>query len=137
MEIRFGLDGIDGRLLKDQAAILQAFEVHKPEVLEFFQEIHTGDPQDAEVTSGRQQGYGTLFKIGGRYDFQIVPGDQFRGSLIHRPIENGGPAESGDAIGPVGPVIGLGQGRAESDPAGVVVLDDHRCRFFQEKFQNI
>ena len=117
-------DGVQGRLLDDEAAVDQGLEFHGAGVHQVLELAEVGDLDDAQVLGLFQDVQGAGLEIRGGHHLQVILGHQFGGGLIQGPVEDRAAPEGGDAVGHVGPVVGLGQGAGPGGAAGVVVLQD-------------
>ncbi len=130
-------DGVDRRLLGDDAAVNQALEVHIAEFFKLGQAVDAADLDDPQVLAFLEDLKTALFKGGGADHLQIVLRQQGGGVVVAGAAHDHGPAEGGDTVAAVGAVKGVGQGVAVGRAAGVVVLEDDGCRTIHEILEDI
>ena len=128
LQVGGGADGVDRRALDDDAAVDQRFEVHEAVVLVLGEAVDAGHADHPQVLAAGEDGQDALLEIGRAHHLQVVGGHQFRGLPVQGPVDHHRPAEGGDAVAAVGPVVGLGQACAQGRAARVVVLEDDRRR---------
>ena len=124
-----GADGVDRRLLDDDAAVNQALEIDEAEFFKIGQTIDGGHFDHPQVLAFFQYLQGAFLKIRGADHLQVICGQEFGRIPVAGSTHDHSPTKGGDAVAAVGPVVGIGQALAIGGAAGVVVLEDDRRRF--------
>jgi hypothetical protein len=127
-------DPVQWGLLHDQTAIDQRLEVYKPTGKEIRQTVDLPDLNDPQIGPFFKKIQGAFLVVGRRHDFEIVLGNEFRGFFFQRAVEHQASAEGGNAVGPIGPVIGVRQGLPICRPTGIVMLQNDRGGLSHEVF---
>ncbi len=136
-QIGRGADGVDRRLLDDDAAIDQALEIDKAESLKGGEAIDRRYPDDAQVLALFEDIQGSRLEIRGADHLEIIGSQQFRSVFVAGPAHDHSPAEGRDPVATVGPVEGMGQRFAVGGAAGIVVFEDDGGRPVHQVLQDV
>ncbi len=100
--------GVDGRLLDNQASVDQTLEINEAESGIIDQTIDPGDSDHPQVLATAKNCQSTGVEFRGANYLEVILTEQFGGGQVTGPIEYHRAPESGNPVGPVGAVEGLG-----------------------------
>ena len=125
------------RPLGDKAAINERLEIDKARCGKIGKPRHVADSHDAQIFLFRENIHHAGREFRSDHDLGIVFRDETRRFDVAFAVERDAPAEGGQPVGFVCPVIGIREGVSPSNAARVVVLDDDGARLLMEIAQDV